>query len=791
MTWERALEADARLAAKNAVLIRAALRQSFDAERAFTGYANTMPDESLTLPQQRVRARAWAIMNIRPNLEPLRQVLIKIWAEAYALGDTAAREAIEEAKQARKADVQGTVDWSKWKPGDAAQAIILKPPRAFQQLLQQAGITLKGFSDTTLTDIGNSIGEAIELGLDAKRSAKTIMTHVASPARALTIAITEQNRAISAATVNRYREAGLQQQEWLVFEPCVKCAQNANKKVNIGAPFPSGDTQPPAHPNCRCALAPVIPGFDEETVLPGVGTVTPPPVPTPAESPIPARVIEPSVIAATYAPGKWVKLSQEEKVNEWIRITMQKYPRMAEEYLRASIANEFLSKADLDYLKKGEVYKNGSFAVQFSSVGLKVPEATRKKLFAEIDALQKVAPKEGITFIISSNRGTAYGSAILGDAKVWLKPSLVMDDVPKKAELGFKMPAIGIVPHRQYTLAHEWGHTQDIGGSFGRGESIQNAATEAIILELKRKYANDPFAYVSDYAKKNTKEFYAEMFAEWTIMQGQTKNPLLKELAERLGWYKFAEVPKTLPPQTVGTEILEEITEQNAVPVPAYVAAKTSTDYFTPEISNDFYSKKATGEVDYQSFNRDGQNLYLKNILQLQGFNGKPTVVSATEFQKYVKQGATPIYRGVSGTKKAQPAAYIQQYLNGDDPFIGKGMFGDGTYFGSTRDIAESFAKTNIKGEKLRYGAVIDAVLNPQAKVINLADISKMAEQIFKGKKYEFAQDFYDDSSAVAAALGYDAIKIPTPVLKWGEKPIGSDYYIVLNRTAVIVKEMP
>ena len=58
MTWERALEADARLAAKNAVLIRAALRQSFDAERAYQGYLNTTPNLELNLVQQRVRARS-------------------------------------------------------------------------------------------------------------------------------------------------------------------------------------------------------------------------------------------------------------------------------------------------------------------------------------------------------------------------------------------------------------------------------------------------------------------------------------------------------------------------------------------------------------------------------------------------------------------------------------------------------------------------------------------------------------------------------------------------------------
>ena len=276
MTWERALEADARLAAKNALLVRAALRQSFDSQRAFEGYKNTNPDEKLTLPQQRIRARAWAILNIRPNLEPLRQVLYKLWADGYVLGDLQSRVAIADAKRLQKAETASVVDWSTWKPGDKASALLLNPPRAFQRLLTNAGITLKGFSDTTLTDIGNAIGEAIELGLDAKTSAKNILNHVANPARALSIAITEQNRAISTATSNRYLEAGLEKMEWLVFQPCNICAKNANQIVSIGAPFPSGDTQPPAHPHCRCALAPIIPGFDDAGST-GGNIVTPEP----------------------------------------------------------------------------------------------------------------------------------------------------------------------------------------------------------------------------------------------------------------------------------------------------------------------------------------------------------------------------------------------------------------------------------------------------------------------------------------------------------------------------------
>jgi hypothetical protein len=771
MTWERALEADARLAAKNAVLIRAALRQSFDAERAYQGYLNTTPNLELNMVQQRVRARSWAIINLRINLEPLKAVVEKLWAEGLALGYAASGEALIEAQEAKKADTRSIIDWSKWKPGDEAAALVAKKPGLMDILRQAQGFTWKNFSDTTLTDIGNALGEAIALGLDAKASAKLIANHAASPARALTIAITEQNRAVSYATSVRYREAGLEQMQWLVFDPCKICAQNANQIVNIGQQFPSGDQRPPAHPNCRCALAPVIPGFDDQPI-PGATVIAPPtPAPVGISAPTPQ-----AVTAATggFVPGQWRLSTAEERRQEVIDRYTKLNPN-AEPGLIASLvdAGRSIPAADIALVKSGIVYNNGPIKVMFYSAGTKVPQKLQQKLLKEIEELQITNPRKEMTIFVASNRGNAYGSALLGDAKIWLRPDTVMSDTPTGREAGHKMPAITTVAQRQYTLAHEWGHTLDEGGSFTRTESIQNATTKRLIEEYKEQFKDK--AFMSAYSGENTKEFYAEMFAEFYLTKGTTDNPLVQAMAKEFLW-KAPAAPVVNTP---------------AVAVSNYVTAKQPVSFFTAQKSNDFYGTKPNGEIDFSSFNKDGQNIYLKNILQAQGFNGKPKVVSAQEYKKYVDEGAVPIYRGVSSNKKAEPGAFIEQYLRGDDPFVGKGMFGDGTYFASTRDVAESFAKTNIKGQKLRYGEVIDGVLNPQAKVVNIEDITRLSAQLFGNNKYDFAQDFYDDSSAIAAALGYDAIRIPTPVIKWGEPPIGSDYYIILNRTAVIVKEMP
>jgi hypothetical protein len=55
---------------------------------------------------------------------------------------------------------------------------------------------------------------------------------------------------------------------------------------------------------------------------------------------------------------------------------------------------------------------------------------------------------------------------------------------------------------------------------------------------LKKQFADVPEAVVSGYAKKNTKEFYAEMYAEYILTKGQTKNPLVLAMAKEFNWNK-------------------------------------------------------------------------------------------------------------------------------------------------------------------------------------------------------------------------------------------------------------
>lgn len=439
MSWERALEVDARLAAKNAVKIRAALRQTFDPKRAFLGYQATSPDPALTLPQQRARARAWAIINIRVNLEALKEILLRVWAEAFLLGQDAADEQIFLAREARKAPM-AEVDWSKWKPGDRLSALILKPPRAFQRLLQRQGITFKDFSDTTLTDIGNAIGEAITLGLSADQAAKRIMTHVANPARALSIAITEQNRAISEATVARYEEFGLEKQRWLVFEPCKKCAQNAGEVRRLREPFPSGDAQPPAHPNCRCALAPVIMGFNDPAYTGGQVNPIPPAVSETEQQLISAI----PVTSLTSSSPDLFDLPEREQVGQFSTpemIERQLYQRK----LDYSADSSLIPSDQIEAVRKYQAQDFGPMNRYLRQPEIYLVSESQKvidRIAKQVDDLNKVIDKAPrLPSEVISYRGVDGEPADLlrnlGVGSVYKEPGFVSTSLNSKTAIGF------------------------------------------------------------------------------------------------------------------------------------------------------------------------------------------------------------------------------------------------------------------------------------------------------------------------------------------------------------------
>jgi SPP1 gp7 family putative phage head morphogenesis protein len=278
MIWG-AHKAEGRIAAKNATKIRAALGQQIDPKKVYEGYQETQPIKTDNLSRDRSRARSWAMLNVNLEMEAIYTALVRCWTEAYVMGQLAAREAIQKAKELQKAGDTDYIDWDNWTPGDEVAAALVKPPGALERLLNAGKARIRGLEKETYNEIGSALGESIALGLSSRQAAKLIQDHVQSASRALTIAITETNRVASYAAMETYKEFGLEKHEWLPINPCDVCALNDGAVVNIGSPFPSGVIQPPQHPNCRCALIPVIPDMSETPNQNGVVDIAPTAVP--------------------------------------------------------------------------------------------------------------------------------------------------------------------------------------------------------------------------------------------------------------------------------------------------------------------------------------------------------------------------------------------------------------------------------------------------------------------------------------------------------------------------------
>jgi len=217
----------------------------------------------------------------------------------------------------------------------------------------------------------------------------------------------------------------------------------------------------------------------------------------------------------------------------------------------------------------------------------------------------------------------------------------------------------------------------------------------------------------------------------------------------------------------------------------------------------------------------------LGKIVAMQGFDGRPEVVSQAEMDHRVANGWTELWRGVSGHYVDPPDLYngdvkhvtarenAESFRTGDY-YPGVGIFGNGTY--TTTRHEEAFG----------YGAdegMIRMALRPDARVVDWDELQKIAHKYFGGvypeairergtnrvlaatgagmsleeakrlrEPYRQLSDRLGERSAVlrdagrlAAAMGFDAIAVQPRNENFRDGRIM--YHVVLNRTAVAVQE--
>ena len=253
-------KAKIRLAAKHADAIRKAIRKSVDVEKAVTAWIETRPVKDVTSIDD---IRAWADGNIYTDGEPLRDALGRLYADSWVLGGDIADTAILAISNkpimslmATKAAV-GNANWDDWQAGNRPAAILVNPPDAFSKLMASRKVDIQGINRTTTDRIGTILGDALSKGQSPYQISGQIKGLLNDPERALMIAQTEMSRAVSVSSRNTYIDREMDRVEWLPADPCDICAENASVgAISIDAEFPSGDTEPPAHPFCRCTLAP-------------------------------------------------------------------------------------------------------------------------------------------------------------------------------------------------------------------------------------------------------------------------------------------------------------------------------------------------------------------------------------------------------------------------------------------------------------------------------------------------------------------------------------------------------
>lgn len=130
-----------------------------------------------------------------------------------------------------------------------------------QDVLEQLAKNVRGIADTTRSDIQMLIGQQAGNGWSMEELSQAIIDQgvTQNESRAMLIARTESAHAYSLGSQAAWKQSGVvDRKEWLASDPCEICAPLSGLVVELDEEFADGISEPPAHPNCRCALQPVL-----------------------------------------------------------------------------------------------------------------------------------------------------------------------------------------------------------------------------------------------------------------------------------------------------------------------------------------------------------------------------------------------------------------------------------------------------------------------------------------------------------------------------------------------------
>jgi hypothetical protein len=152
------------------------------------------------------------------------------------------------------------IEWGKTKGGRPIYFEGDPAKQAIEYANTRTATLIRGMDEESKKIIRSVIADGIEnkKGIPGIERALRSEFNDMKKARSVMIARTETCDALEQSFMDNARLMGINGKEWVVTVPCETCAMNAGQVVLLDQVFPSGHLRPPAHPNCRCALAPVM-----------------------------------------------------------------------------------------------------------------------------------------------------------------------------------------------------------------------------------------------------------------------------------------------------------------------------------------------------------------------------------------------------------------------------------------------------------------------------------------------------------------------------------------------------
>ena len=121
---------------------------------------------------------------------------------------------------------------------------------------------INGITDTTRRILSQRVNDWMVSGKPLQELMRDKrLVQLFGPTRAKMIAVTEVTRAYAEANQLVFQQTGVQQRRWNTANDelvCPICGPLNGMVVGITEPFSGGIMLPPAHPNCRCWITPVV-----------------------------------------------------------------------------------------------------------------------------------------------------------------------------------------------------------------------------------------------------------------------------------------------------------------------------------------------------------------------------------------------------------------------------------------------------------------------------------------------------------------------------------------------------